>query len=157
MFSGRITIGAACCADADLHAGAEPCIRGLREATKQLDHACPDVRIEVLKKLLLLVDEIVFDAAAEPLTLARGDQGRRSTVLRIRALLDVSLADQRADDPAGRAFVQKQLPRQRAEAHWPLVDKGLQRVALRHGHVVATDAVAVPKLIDADEVGDGRL
>jgi hypothetical protein len=60
------------------HSGTEPCIRGLRETTEHLDNAHPNARIEVL---LLLVDEIILDAGAEPVTLARGDQCRRPAVL----------------------------------------------------------------------------
>ena len=35
-----------------------------------------------------------------------------------------------------------------------MLDDRLERVALRHRDVVAADAVAVAKLIDADEIGD---
>ena len=79
---------------------------------------------------------------------------RGATILGVRALLDVSLPNQGADDAAGGALVQEQPVRQRAEAHGTVLDDRLERVALRHRHVVAADAVAVAKLVDADKIGD---
>ena len=126
----------------------------MREATEHLHHARSNVRIEILQELFLLVDQIVCDARAEPLALPRGAQRRGATVFGIRALLDVSLPNQGADDAAGGALVQEQPLRQRTEAQRTVLDDRLERVALRHRDVVAADAVAVPKLIDADEIGD---
>jgi hypothetical protein len=38
-----------------------------------------------------------------------------------------------------------------------MFDERFQGVALRHRDVVAADAIAVAKLIDADQIGDGGL
>ena len=73
--AARIDRRAARGAGATRDSGSEPGIRGLREAPEHLDHACTDIRIEVLQQLLLLVDEIFRDARAEPLALPRGTQG----------------------------------------------------------------------------------
>ena len=91
----------------------------MREATEHLHDARTDVGIEILQQLFLLVDEIVRDARAEPLALPRGTQGCGATILGVRALLDVSLPNQGADDAAGGALVQEQPVRQRPEASGP--------------------------------------
>jgi hypothetical protein len=132
----------------------EPGICRVCEATEHLHDACSNVRIEILQELFLLVDQIVDDARAEPLSLPCGAQRCRATVFSIRTLLNVSLPNQGADDAAGRALVQEQAIRQRAEAQWTVLNDRLERVTLRDRDVVAADAVAVPKLIDADKIGD---
>ena len=150
----RIARRAARRASATRDAGSEPGISRLRQPTEHLHHARTNVRIEILQQLFLLVDEIVCDARAEPLALPRGAQRCGATILGVRALFDVSLSNQGADDAAGGALVQEQPLRQRTQAHRPVLDDRLERVALRDRDVVAADAVAVPKLIDADEIGD---
>jgi len=135
-------------------AGSKPGICRAREATEHLHYAPSNVRIEILQELFLLIDEIVCDARAEPLSLPCGGQRCGAPVFGIRALLNVSLPNQGADDPAGRALVQEKPLRQRAEPQWTELDDRLERVALRHRDVVAADTVAVPKLIDADKIGD---
>jgi hypothetical protein len=151
---GRIARRAARHARITRDPGSEPGICRVRESTEDLHDARSNARIEILQELFLLADQIVCDARTEPLALPSGAQRCGATVFGIRALLDVSLPNEGADDAAGRALIQEQPLRQRAEAQWTVLDDRLERVALRHRDVVAADAVAVPKLIDADEIGD---
>ncbi len=80
-----------------------------------------------------------------------------ATIPGVRALLDISLTNEAADHAAGGALIEEQPLGQRAEADGTVLDERLERIALRHRDVVATDAVAIPKLIDTDEVRDGGV
>jgi len=151
---GRIARCAARRAGITRDAGSEPGICRVDEATEHLDDACANVRLELLQELFLLVDQIGRDPRAEPLALPSGPQRGGATILGIRALFNVSLPNETADHAAGCALIQEQPLGQRAEALWTVLDERLEGVALRHGDVVAADAVAIAKLIDADQIGD---
>jgi hypothetical protein len=152
--AGPIVRRATGCASIARDAGSEPGICGRGETTEHLHHARSNVGIEIVQELLLLIDQIIRDPRAEPLTLPRGAQRCRATVPGIGALLDVFLPNQAANHATRGALVQEQALRQRAEAQRAVRDDRLERVALRHRYVVAADAVAVPKLIDADKIGN---
>ena len=119
---GWIAGGATRYASITRHAGSEPGICGVREAAEHLDHARSNVGIEILQELFLLADQIIRDARAEPSALPCGAQGCRATIFGVRALLNISLSNQGADDAAGGALVQEQPLRQRTEAQGTVLD-----------------------------------
>ena len=129
----------------------------MRESAKHRDHSVSNLGIEILQELLLLRDEIVGDARAESLALR----------VACRVVARPSLASARCstypfltsvrDDAAGRALVEEQPLRERTEPHRAVLHERLERVALGDRDVVAADAIAVAELVDADQVGDGRV
>ena len=138
-------------------AGPKSRVGRIRQPTDHLQDSGAHLGIEIVQKLALLLDQILSDARVQPLPLPRDVQCGRASVAHIRALCDVPLSNQRADDPTGRAFVEEQAFCKRVEPHRSVQDKGLERVALRHRNVVAADAVAVTELIHANEIGHGLL
>jgi hypothetical protein len=139
------------------HAGTESRIRSPSESLNDLDDTSANLRGEVVQQLFLLVHQIRRNTRAQPLSLARGIDHSRPSIRGIRSLFYVPLSQERIHHAAGRAFVQKQAFRQRTQAHRTVVDQRLQGVALRHGNVVAADAIAISELIHAHEVGDSLL
>jgi hypothetical protein len=78
------------------------------QATEDLHHARTNLRIEVLKQLLLLTDEVVADTGAQVAALSSSTQRDRTTVLRVRSLLDVPLLYKRGHDATRCALVHEQ-------------------------------------------------
>jgi len=122
-----------------------------------LHDAAPNPWIKILQELLLLIDKVVRDPHAEAPTLARGVQGSRPSVLRVSSLRHVAFLHQRRDDAARRALVEEQSIGECVKPHRAMIDQGFQRIALRDRDVVAADAVAITKLVDADKIRDCGL
>src|SRR5687767_11545889 len=119
------------------------------QSAQDADNARSNVRVEILKQLLLLLDEIAGDPRAKLAALAGRAQRDRPAVLCVGALLDIPFLDQRRHDATRRALVQEQPLCQATQSQWTVLDQRLQRIALRDGDVVAADPIPVAKLIDA--------
>jgi hypothetical protein len=122
-----------------------------------LHHTTPNVWIQILQELLLLIDQVVRDSRAETPAFSRSVQGSRPAVLRISPLHDIPLLHQRRHDAARGALVEEQSIGECAEAQRAVLDQGFQRIALRDRNIVAADAVAISKLVHAHKIRDGRL
>lgn len=129
----------------------------MREPLNHLDDPGTNLGSQIPQQLFLLFDEIGRNPRAQPLPLARGGDQHRASIGGIRSLLHVSLSHQRIHYAAGCALIEKQTLRQRAQSQRAVLDQRFQRVALRHGDVVAADPITIAELVNADQVGDGGL
>ena len=129
-------------------------IRGVRQPPEDLDDARTNLRIEILQQLFLLLDQILGDPRAQPLSGARRVQRRRPSIRRVLARFHIALSNQRADDTAGGALVEEQPFGQSAEPHRPMLGQRLERITLGYRDVVTTNAIPVTKLINPDQISD---
>jgi hypothetical protein len=136
---------------------AKTSIGGTSQPPDDFDDSRPYGGFEILQELPLLVHQVGGDPRAQPLTPRRGADGHGPCVCGIRSLLDVTLLHQGGDDAAGRALVQEQAVGQSSQPERAVLHERLERVALRHRDVVTADLVSVAKLINPNELCQGKL
>ena len=106
------------------------------------DASSPQLR----EQLFLLGRRVGGDPTAQPPSGWRGAERGGAGVDGIRLLPDVSLLDQRTNNPARGALIQPEPFRELSKPQRTMFDQHFERVALRYRHVVAADAVAVSEL-----------